>query len=56
MTTSLRISFASLNAYEPSLMMHVQQVMSQRLNFPETLGELDPGFPSQCQDIRLAAM
>ena len=24
--------------------------------FPEILGELDPGCPSQCQDIRLAAI
>src|SRR5271156_2567578 len=32
MTTSPRISFASLNAYETSLVMYLQQVMSQRLN------------------------
>src|SRR5271156_4562090 len=56
MTTSPRISFASLNAYEPSLVMYLQQVVSRRLNFPEILRELDPGCPSQCQNIRLAAI
>jgi hypothetical protein len=36
MTTSPHFSFASLNGYEPSLVVYLRQVISQPLNFLKT--------------------